>query len=518
MENRLSDWAVVGSLLYLGLSGYVIEGARILIEDTPAPGWSFVGYAVAIGIEGMGISEEQLRLFHKANWWLHAVAALGFIAAIPYCRLMHIVAGMANIALRDYERGAMQTVSFESVEEKGYVGTGSIADLSGEQLLALDACVSCGRCQDACPAFEAGKPLSPRNLVQDIRAEVERQGQLIQRISESEEFKPLAGNAISEETLWACTTCNACVSACPVDVAPLEFITDLRRYLVGEGALSGSAAMSLQKMQRSGNPWGMRANERSDWAEGLEIPTVKENPDFEILYWVGCAASYDPRARKIARATAQLMTRAGVNVAYLGPEERCTGDSARRMGEEFLFQELAESNVGTLNRYGVRRIVTHCPHCLNALSKDYSQFDGQYEVMHHSQLLEELVAQGKLNIDASNSERVTYHDPCYLARVNGIAEEPRSLLQASGAELIEMKRNRCETGCCGGGGGRMWFDDAPQERAGQDRAVEAIETKADTVAVSCPFCLTMMRDGLAARDAVSEVKDVSEILLQQLKN
>lgn len=522
IEHRFADWAVVGTLIYLGISGYVIEGARIIIEETPMPGFSPVGLGFAWILESMNLSGESIATFHKTNWWLHAIAALGFIAAIPYCRLLHIVAGMGNIALRDYKMGRLNPVSFEDVEEKGYVGAQGIRDLGGEQLLALDACVSCGRCEDACPAFAAGKPLSPRDLVQDIRLEVERQGIAgFASTSESEE-ESLHGTIVSAETLWACTTCNACVDACPVEVAPLEFITDMRRYLVGEGDLRGSAAASLQKMQRSGNPWGFPAQERFDWAEGLGIPTVKENPDFEILYWVGCAASYDPRTRKVARATAQLLQAAKVNFACLGPEERCTGDSARRMGDEFLFQELAEGNIATLNRYKTLRIVTHCPHCLNALSKDYSQFDGQYEVLHHSQLLQELVEQGSLKIEGEDSSSITYHDPCYLARVNNIVDSPRSLLGASLAsgeeQLTEMPRNGCQTGCCGGGGGRMWFDDKPQERSGRDRVDEAVATNAQTVAVSCPFCLTMMKDGLAAKDSAAEVKDISELMVESLSS
>lgn len=520
MENVFSDWVVVLSLLYLGVSGYVIEGARIILEDTQVAWVSPVGLLFAKVFEGFGMTAESAAGFHKANWWIHAVVALGFIAVVPYCRLLHIVAGTVNIALREYEMGNLDPVSLQDVEEKGYVGTGGIRDLKGGQLLALDACVSCGRCQDVCPAFAAGKPLSPRDLVQDIRREVER-FDFEKLKNPGVEEGSLHGDVISAETLWACTTCNACVDACPVDVAPLEFITDMRRYLVGEGSLRGTAAASLQKMQRSGNPWGMPAQERFDWAEGLGVKTAQENPDFDVLYWVGCAASYDPRARKVARATVKLLQAAKVNFACLGTEETCTGDSARRMGEEFLFQELAEANVETLNRYETKQIVTHCPHCLNSLSKDYSQFGGAYEVKHHSQLLKELVDDGKLTLDGKKvGGTVTYHDPCYLARANNVIEQPRDILKASlsggSRSLVEMKRSGCGTGCCGGGGGRMWFDDQPQERVGRDRIEEVEETKAETVAVSCPFCLTMMRDGLAAKDSSIEVKDISELMAEAL--
>lgn len=374
MEHRTSDWWVVGSLLFLGVTGYVIEGARILIENTAMPGFSPVGWLVSLALPSGPESLPGLKLGHKIVWWVHAVVALGFIAALPYCRLLHIVAGTLNIGLRDYRLGAMEPVSMEQVEATGKLGMGEVADINGARRLALNACVSCGRCEDACPAHAAGKPLSPRDLVQDIR-----------RLTELPDGgRALHGETITADTLWACTTCGACVEQCPVDVAPLDFISDLRRHLIGEGGLAGAPAATLQKTQRAGNPWGLPAGERFDWADGLGVPTVKEKPDFEILYWVGCSASYDPRVRKVARAVAQLLQSAGVNFACLGPEERCTGDFARRMGDEFLFQELAQTNVATMKSHGVKRIVTHCPHCLNSLAQDYPQFAGNYEVIHHA--------------------------------------------------------------------------------------------------------------------------------------
>jgi Fe-S oxidoreductase len=396
--------------------------------------------------------------------------------------------------------------------------------LGGAQLLALDACVSCGRCQDACPAFAAGKPLSPRDLVQTIRAEVDRLDfAQLSATPEAGEGHSLGATVIAAETLWACTTCGACVQSCPVEVAPLEFITDLRRDRVAEGALRGPPAAALQKTQRSGNPWGLPQADRFKWAQGLDVPAVVENPDFEILYWVGCAASYDPRAGKVARALVGLLEAAGVNFACLGPEERCSGDAARRMGDEFLFQELATANIETLQRHQVRRIVTHCPHCLNALSRDYAAFGGGFEVIHHTQLLDELIGQGRLSCGGGSAAAgpVTYHDPCYLARINGVVDAPRRVVDAArggGAdELREMPRRGCGTACCGGGGGRMWFEDAPDGRIGGDRIREALDTGAGTIAVSCPFCLTMMTDGVAAKDPGVVVKDVAEILAQGLK-
>jgi len=300
----------------------------------------------------------------------------------------------------------------------------------------------------------------------------------------------------------------------------MRMITDMRRNLIGEGALRGSPATALQKTERAGNPWGLSSSDRLAWAAGLDVPLVSEHPDFEILYWVGCAAAYDRRVQKVARSVVRLLQAANVNFAVLGPEERCTGESARRMGDELLFQQLAEKNVETLSRRGVRRIVAHCPHCVNSLRHDYPHVGGQYEVIHHSQLLAELVDEGRLPpmaIDDGDSSAMTYHDPCYLARANGITAPPREVLAAArgGAErlpIVELPRNKSQTSCCGGGGGRMWFDDAVAQRVGQGRIHEIAASGAQTVAVSCPFCLIMLGDGLAAEAPDVRVRDIAEVL------
>jgi Fe-S oxidoreductase len=302
----------------------------------------------------------------------------------------------------------------------------------------------------------------------------------------------------------------------------VTLITDMRRNRLGEGALSGTAATALRRMQSSGNPWGLPAAERANWAEGIGAPTVKENPSFELLYWVGCAGSYDRRAQRVARAVVKLLKHAGVNFAILGNEEKCTGDSARRLGDEFLFQELAEANIATLAKYNVRRILTHCPHCLNSLLKDYPQFGGNYTVVHHTEFLQQLLAEGRIAPGAEREAQgapMTYHDPCYLARVNGIHQAPRDVLQAAGwsAALREMPRHREKTFCCGAGGGRMWMEEEPQKRVCTVRAKEALGTGATTVAVGCPFCLTMLTDGVAAQTDSAQVLDVAEILAARLK-
>ena len=501
MEHRTADWLVLSSIIVLGVTGYLIEGLRIIREATPMPGISFVGYGCSKAFSSAGVNQANVSSIHFGLWWFHSLIAFGFIAALPFCRLAHAIAAVFSLASSPRPLGQMEPVTMEEVEETGEIGVARLEQFTRTDLLRLDACVSCGRCEDMCPAHEAEKPLSPRSLVQDLRGHMEASSP-----------GPLHGETIDAQTLWACTTCNACNDICPLGVRPADYITDLRRHLIGEGELRGAPAASLQKMQRAGNPWGLPAQDRLTWAEGLNVPTVQDNPDFDVIYWVGCSAAYDRRTMKVARAVAQLLQRAQVNFAVLGPEERCSGESARRMGDEFLFQELAAANIETFTRHNVKKIVTHCPHCLNSLRQDYPQFDGHYEVVHHTQFLGELVAAGKLMAAAVMNGNVTYHDPCYLARVNGITDAPRNLLPDN---LKEMPRHGCQTACCGAGGGRMWFDDPATERIGSGRITEAFNTGAKTVAVSCPFCLTMMTDGIAAKDETVEVRDIAELMADE---
>jgi Fe-S oxidoreductase/nitrate reductase gamma subunit len=504
-----SDVGILALLIAIAITGYIVEGLRIIFAGTPLPGLSPVGYSVAVVLSSLGMTVEQARAFHFASWWGHSLLALGFIAAMPYTRLLHSLVGTVNLALRDHSLGTMTPVSLEEVEATGQIGVARIADFTRRQIIELDACVSCGRCEDSCPAFEAGKPLSPRNVVQDLVCLMNAHGT----------DDNVHGKTIAAETLWSCTTCGACANVCPLGISPMRMITDMRRYLIGEGELRSSPAVALQKTGRAGNPWGMNSGERLKWASGLNVPLVSENTSFDILYWVGCAAAYDRRVNKVARSFVRLLQAANVNFAVLGPEERCTGESARRMGDELLFQELAAANVETLAKHQVRRIVSHCPHCVNSLRNDYSQMGGNYEVLHHSQLLDQLIEQGRLPsaIAEQRTGPLTYHDPCYLARAAGVVDQPREVLAAAATDgeqlrLIELPRNKCQTSCCGAGGGRMWFDDPPTQRVGNARIREIAESGAAALAVSCPFCLIMLGDGLAAQKPNMPVRDIAEVL------
>ena len=522
--HKATDWYVLGSFIVIGTTGYLVEGLRLAWQQPTgiAAQCSPVGMFIAQWFSGM--SQSATRSTHFMAWWVHAICVFGFIASIPYTRLLHMLAGSLNLFFAQPVLGRLEPISMEEVEQTERIGVSAVNHLTQRQLLSLDACMECGRCEEACPAHATEKPLSPKKVVQDLKRLMTMS--LSPRQANSTAPLPALRDIIEAETLWSCTACNACVSVCPVRVDPLTLITDQRRNRVGEGELSGTAATALRRMQSSANPWGLPAAERQNWSEGLGASTCKENPGFEVLYWIGCAGAYDRRAQRVARAVVKLLKHAGVNFAILGREEKCTGESARRLGDEFLFQELAQANIATLAKYNVRRILAHCPHCLNSLLKDYSQFGGHYEVIHHTQFIAQLIREGRLRPplpDGPDGATVTYHDPCYLARVNGIHDVPREVLATAFGSplkrdgLLEMSNRREKTFCCGAGGGRMWMEEDPKQRVSTVRAREALATGANTVAVGCPFCLTMMTDGVAAEGSSARVMDVAEILAERLK-
>ena len=530
--HEWQDWVVLALFAIIGVTGYVLEGLRIVREQTPMPEISFVGVLFARAFESAGMTATGASAWHIATWWFHAVLALTLIALFPYTRLLHGIAGTVRLAAGVERLGMLSPVSIQQVEETGEIGVARVEQFKQRQLVELDACVSCGRCEQECPAFEAGKPLSPRNVVQDIRRHFEAVALAPFRRAARRNDTPvpaLVGDVIMDETLWACTTCSACVDVCPLGISPLGFIMDMRRSLVADGQLRGSPAQALQKTDRTGNPWGMPAQDRMVWATGLRVPNVQDNPDCDLLYWVGCAAAYDRRLQKVARSVVKLMQAADVNFAVLGNFEGCTGEAARRMGDELLFQQLAGKNIEVFERFGVRqgakRIVSHCPHCVNSFRQDYSQLGANLDVIHHTEFLDELIRGGRLKVSANKSlttegeaASVTYHDPCYLARVQNVTAAPRELLSlAAGPKgIVEMPRHGRQTSCCGAGGGRMWFDDTADKRAGQSRVAEALATGARTLAVSCPFCLTMTTDGIAARSGDMAVRDIAELLADAL--
>ena len=507
-HNR-SDWWLLGLLLSLGVTGFLVEALRMDYTQVqpPVAHWSVVGWLIDVTLL-RGIDVGSAQTMHLGAWWLHTILVAVFFATIPVNRFLHVITGPLNIAARpERPMGALVPLKMEEVEQSGRTGVSAIDQFTRQQLLSLDACMECGRCEDACPATATGKPLSPKAVVIDLRGLMSRGGEL-------------HGQTIRAETLWACTMCQACVQECPVLIGHVDLISDMRRHLVGEGKISGPPARALQQISSQSNPYGRPNSDRLAWADGLDVPTVESNPDFDYLLWVGCAASFDPRAQKVARATVQLLKEAGVNFAVLGREESCTGDPARRIGDEFLFQQLAQTNVDTLARHKAKKIVTPCPHCYNTLKNEYPQFGGVYEVQHHSTLLAELIGAGRLSNGngVNNGEPITLHDPCYLARVNGEVDATRMVVgAATDAQFREMPRHGKKTFCCGAGGGRMWFDESPAQRVSGLRAQEALATGARTLATACPFCLNMMSDGMAGTQGGENVKvlDIAELLLSR---
>jgi Fe-S oxidoreductase len=437
--------------------------------------------------------------------WAHLVFVFTFLWYIPRSKHLHIATAAVNVWLaRTRSRGRLEPLRFDLPDDELRFGVATIGDLTRKEVVDAFSCTECGRCQDACPAYTTGKILSPKLLIMGVRDQLFAQNE-----------EPIVGNGVPEEMIWDCVTCGACVEACPVSIEHIDHILDLRRSRVMVDAqFPAEAEPMLRDVERAANPWGKPQSERAAWAEELGVKVLEPgDPAPEYLYWVGCAGSFDERARASAEATAKLLQKAGVDFAILGPREACTGDPARRMGNEYVFQSYAEQNVETLNAQGVTKVVASCPHCFNTLANEYPDFGGAYEVVHHSELLARLVREGRLTPKAE-SKPITYHDSCYLARHNDVQLEPRELVAAVG-EPVEMKRSGKQTFCCGAGGAHMWMEERGSA-INAERVREAAETGADTLAVACPFCTVMLDDGVRETGADLRVADVSTLLAESL--
>jgi Fe-S oxidoreductase len=457
--------------------------------------------------------------------WLHVVTILGFLVYLPRSKHLHIASAAFNVWYgRTGARGRLEPLRFDDpdvAEEDIRFGAGTVADLTWKEMLDTFTCTECGRCQDACPAYATGKLLSPKLVIMGLRDRVFAEGGSIVRARDAPgaaepepEPEPLVPGAVPEESVWDCVTCGACVQACPVSIEHVDHIVDLRRHLVMvDSSFPAEAEPMLRDVERSSNPWGKAQSERADWAAALGVRVLEPgDPAPEYLYWVGCATSFDERARATAESTARLMARAGVDFAILGPREACTGDPARRIGNEYVFQAFAEQNVETLNEAGVTKIIANCPHCFNTLGNEYPDFGGHYEVVHHSELLARLVADGRLTPRRDEGLRITYHDSCYLARHNDVLAAPRELVAAVGAP-VEMQRSGRQTFCCGAGGAHMWMEERG-DAISENRAREAAGTGAGTLAVACPFCTVMLDDGVQSAGTGMRVADIATLLVE----
>lgn len=522
--DSAADALLLVLMLLILVTGFVLEGLRIELTHDPWAAWSPVGgatgavFAVLLGAEGM-------RWLHWALWWFHLLIALSFIAWAPYSKLFHVFTSPANLYLQDLEpKGVLPKLDLATAES---FGVRRLEQFTWKDLLDLDACTECGRCEANCPATLTEKPLSPKALILDLREHLHREGARLvvarggaTTARREEEKSPLVGLVIREETLWSCTTCRACMEQCPVGIEQVPKIIQMRRHLVMERA---AFPEDLQAMVRSlearGHPYPGSQASRTDWLAGLEVPRLADQPEtaFDVLFWVGCGGALNQRNQLVTRAIALLLQRAGVRFAVLGRDERCTGDPARRIGHEYLFQTLAEQNVATFARYGVNKILTACPHCYNTFKNEYPQLGANYEVMHHSEFLTELVASGRLVPTAGTVENITFHDPCYLGRYNDGYEAPRTLLDAiPGSKRAEAQAERRNALCCGGGGGFAFVEERLGSRMNQNRTRQLLETGASTITVGCPFCMIMIEDGVktTATDRSVEVLDIAEVLEQ----
>lgn len=532
LDTSASDIVILVALLAIGISGFCVEGLRIVGTDDPWRFWSPVGNVFAALFAGL--DAEQISAAHRILWWSHLVLAFVVLGAWTYTKLVHVLLVPAGVYFRTLDHKATLPYIDLEDEELDSMGVGSIDEFTWKDLFDAEACIRCGRCVNNCPASMTGKELSPKGVVQGLRVQLEEHGPSIAAARKaadrgdgreegqaaasgaSERIAPV-GSVLSENALWDCTTCGACQEQCPAMIEVPSKIVKMRTYQVSmESAFPSEAQQSFRALENNGNPWGLGWQTRANWAEGLDVPTLAENPDAEYVFWPGCSGAFDARNRKVSIALVKLLKAARVDFAIIGNEEKCCGDAARRMGNEYVYYMLASENIATLNSYGVKKIITQCPHCFTSLSVDYPQLGGRYEVIHHAELLERLVAEGRLPIASGASKRVAYHDSCYLGRYNGIYEEPRSLLRAAGRDVVEMERAFSESFCCGAGGGRMWLEEKEGARINFERARQALETDPDEVCTACPFCLTMLSDGVAAKDAAVPVRDIAEILADSL--
>ncbi|HEX3540585.1 MAG TPA: heterodisulfide reductase-related iron-sulfur binding cluster [Acidimicrobiales bacterium] len=532
IKTRPEDAVILGTFFVLGVTGFTTSALRIELQGQPAfEKWRVLGYPMAPLFAGM--SRHSLSIAHQWSWGIHVLAFFALVLLIPTTKLRHMFTSPLNMYLADRDRpkGAMKPLPDLAETSLETFGANAIEDFTWKQLLDVDACTVCGRCTSVCPAHATGKPLDPREIVLkvgDVMAATHPGGPISPVVGHVPEITVSANSVferITPEELWACTSCKACDEICPVNIEILDKILDMRRYLsLMESNFPSELGAAYRGMENQQNPWGMAPGERAAWAAGFpdEIPIVDPSRPFthEYLYWVGCAGSFDDKNKKVTIATCRLLHRAGVDFAVLGPLEKCTGDPARRSGNEYLFQMLAKENVATLSDLGVKKIITQCPHCFNTLKNEYPQLGGTYEVVHHSQLLEFLITAGKLDLsEASLEDRVVYHDSCYLGRHNDIYAAPRRVLgQLAGIEIVEAPRNGTRGMCCGAGGARMWMEESVGTKVNTERSRELLATGAGRIATACPFCYIMIDDGAKeqGRDDVI-VQDISLHLLDAME-
>ncbi|MBM7867723.1 4Fe-4S dicluster domain-containing protein [Heliobacterium gestii] len=559
LENSGEAFLILIFILIIVSSEALSHGAQFAAGE----GVKQMAYAPVAALASQffaGYSPEQAEKAVWIFWWVHFVTMFAFAVLIPQSKHLHLVFAPFNAYWKSLEpKGALSKIDFEDESVESY-GVAKMEDFTWKQLFDAYTCVQCGRCTDQCPAYQTGKPLNPKALHVTLRQHIDEKGPLLERIrrngghaqegaanealqaaretaatadsasgeaadclTEAEQAlleKKVTGEVFSEDFFWSCTTCRGCMEACPVSNEHIPKLVEMRRYMVlTESEFPEDVQRTFNNMEKQGNPWGLPKGRRGEWADGLDVPTWDEAPEAEYLLYVGCAGSFDDRARKITASLTRLLQKAGVSFAILGGDEWCCGETARRMGNEYLYQEMAMTNVETWKELNIHKIITACPHCFNTLKNEYPQFGGDFEVIHHTVLLEQLVREGKLRPAKPVELTVTFHDSCYLGRYNEIYEPPRKVLAAvNGVKLAEMPRSLEKSFCCGAGGGRMWMEEHLGSRINENRTDEALQTGADVICSACPYCLTMLTDGCKAREAEGRVQtlDLAELLERSL--
>ena len=516
-----SHWEAVLILCFISaimITGMIYDGGRmVFLQGNPVieaeRPWQPVAGIAASFMSGSG--NHAARTASDVSWWIHNLVVLTFLNLLPLSKHFHVITAIPNVFFSKLEpAGQLSKQDLDLDSDDAIFGTSHMRHFDWKQVLDMFSCTECGRCSEQCPATSTDKPLAPRQMLLDLRDFLYEKPESV--LDRSFDEAVVGENCVTEEVLWSCTTCRACEDACPVHIEYVDKIVDMRRHLVQEQAsFPEELGRTFRGMETHSNPWGIGADKRADWAEGLDIPLLSENPDAEYLFYVGCAGSFDDRAKRITQAVATILTKAGVSFAILGKDEPCNGDTARRLGNEYLYQTMAGMAVEVLAGHNVKKVITNCPHCFNTIKNEFPQFDGNYEVVHGSELVAGLVREGRVRLGKEAAKTIVYHDSCYLGRYNEVYDAPRQLLEAiPGVILKEADRSRNTGMCCGAGGGRMWIEEDPSQRVNSLRVEQLLETEPDVIASACPYCMTMLDDGVKAKELEGRVdtRDILEIV------